>query len=329
MPLSQQNSTISIALCICNPRVDFLKKQLESLENQTVLPSEIVVGVESENEDALALLKEWSDKSEIPCKIIQNSKRLGVTQNYSNVLSKTTGDYVFLCDQDDVWMPKKIELSVQQVKKNEEGGTTPVLFHTDLELIDANGVVISHSFMAKQRIKGGVQNQLGLLMLHNNVTGCSAAMNRSLLDLALPIPENAIVHDWWIALVAAITGKTVFVETSLTQYRMHDSNTIGLRPLLSLDTTRRFLEPAHVGREFARVVQQNYALFDHFGDELPQETRHFIETLQTGGFPLLKAARQAGIKPQTWSRRIRFNIAALSKSYKKYLPALRKMPKTE
>lgn len=328
MPSTQQNNTISIALCLCDPRKEFLEKQLESIGRQTVQPTEIVVGDDSKNDVGLKILKDWSSKTKIPCQIIQNKERLGITHNFSNVLSRTTGNYIFLCDQDDVWLPNKIEQSVQQIKKNEGDGSTPVLFHTDLELIDARGTVTSPSFMAKQRIRGGIQNQLNHLLLHNNVTGCSASMNRSLLKAATPIPDNAIVHDWWLALVASIIGKTVFVREPLTQYRMHSSNTIGLRQIFSFDSAKRFLQPIHIGKEFALVVQQNFAIHDHFEDQLPKETLRFINKLQSGGLPLLKAASQANVKPQAWSRGVRFKIAAISKTYLHFLTKRLKGAKT-
>ncbi len=319
MSTSQHNKFISIALCLYNPREDFLQKQLESIEKQTIRPTEMVVGNDSENDTGLTILKEWSKRTGIPCKIIQNTVRLGITQNYSNVLSQTTGDYIFLCDQDDVWFPTKIEVSLQHIIENEDDGSTPVLFHTDLEIIDDGGSITGSSFMDKQRIRGGDQNQLGLLMLHNNVTGCSAALNRSLLEQVRPIPKEAVVHDWWIALTAAIVGKTVFGTTTLIQYRIHDANSIGLRPLLSKDNVSRFLKPSHVGREFAKVVAQNYAIHDRYEDRLNEETINFMKQLQIGGFPLLRAAKLANVRPQAWSRGIRFNIAAISKTYMRFL----------
>jgi glycosyltransferase involved in cell wall biosynthesis len=320
MPSTQQNNTISIALCLCNPRKAFLEKQLESISKQTVLPNEIVVGDDSDNDMGLKILEGWSSKTKFPCRAIQNKECLGITQNFSNVLSQTTGDYIFLCDQDDVWLPNKIEESIQQIKENERGGSTPVLFHTDLELIDDIGSVTSPSFMARQRIRGGVHNQLGLLMLHNNVTGCSASMNRSLLNAALPIPDHAIVHDWWLAIAAGITGKTVFSKNPLTQYRMHCSNAIGMRPIISLENVKRLLQPVHIGREFAMVALQNLAIKDHFENQLPKDTLHFINTLHIGGLPLLRAASRARIEPQAWSRKIRFKLAAISKTYLRFLP---------
>jgi len=319
MTVTQHNKTISIALCLCNPNEDFLQKQLESIENQTIQPTEIIVGDDSDNEIGLTVIRAWSDKTGIPCKIIQNKIRLGISQNFSRVLSQTVGNYIFLCDQDDVWFPAKIEESLRHIMENEDGGSTPVLFHTDLEIIDDGGSVIGTSFMDKQRIRGGDQNQLGLLMLHNNVTGCSAALNRSLLEQVLPIPQEAVVHDWWIALTAAITGKTVFGNIPLIQYRIHDANAIGLRPLLGKDNISRFLQPNHVGREFAKVVTQNYAIHDRYKNKLNEETINFMKQLQIGGFPLLRAAKLANVRPQAWSRGIRFKIAALSKTYMRFL----------
>jgi len=147
-------------------------------------------------------------------------------------------------------------------------------------------------------------------MLHNVVTGCSSAMNRSLVDIALPFPEQAIVHDWWIAMVAAVTGKIAFDNKPLTQYRQHNLNAIGLKPLYSRKNVKRLLLPGHISKEFAKIVDQNLALKSRFGNLLSPQMHEFMDKLPVGGRQLLKAAKIAGVKPQAWSRSVRFWLAS-------------------
>ena len=306
-------------MCVCNPDENFLLQQLDSIKAQTVQPDELIVCDDSSNGSGIEIVDNWAKDSGIVCATSHNPQCLGIVQNFSKALSQTTGQYIFLCDQDDVWRPTKIGLSIEHIQKNEQGGSEPVLFHTDLELINASGKTVGRSFMAKQRVRGGQAAPLGFLLLHNVVTGCSASMNRSLIEHVLPLPNQAIVHDWWIALVAAITGKIVFGGEPLTQYRLHGANTIGLRPLLSTGNVKRFLQPAHIGHDFASVVQQNLAFYARFGDCLPNNVRAFMDQLPSGGFPLLQAAKRANIRPQAWSRNLRFRFAALQGNYKKHL----------
>ena len=96
--------------------------------------------------------------------------------------------------------------------------------------------------MKEKQIKGGQKNLLNLLVLHNVVTGCTAGMNRSLVDKALPIPQEAVVHDWWLAMVAAHCGNIIFDNRKLIKYRLHQDNAFGLNPLLRLGNAKKLLQ---------------------------------------------------------------------------------------
>jgi hypothetical protein len=135
------------------------------------------------------------------------------------------------CDQDDVWLPHKIETTLSKMKEMESsyGKGKPFLVHTDLKVVDEKLNLLSESLWCYQLSdpeKGGVLNRL---LMQNIATGCSMMINRPLLDLALPIPAEAVMHDWWLALVAAAFGHIGFVAEPTTLYRQHGTSEIGAK----------------------------------------------------------------------------------------------------
>ncbi|MCH2146617.1 MAG: glycosyltransferase [Phycisphaerales bacterium] len=313
-----KSPTISIAMCLYEPDPNFLSEQLQSFLDQSVLPDELVVCDDS-NESHSEYFTEWARGTNIDVKYVHNDAPLGINANFSKAVALTSGDYVLLSDQDDVWEPLKIEVSVDTIQLHESDEKIPTLFHTDLLLIDEQTRLVGSTFMKKQRIHGGVERPLGLLMFHNIVTGCSAAMNRPLIEIAFPVPQQAVVHDWWLALVAASNGQIIFDHTPLVQYRLHDANAIGLRPLISFRNIVRLFRFSHIGIEYAKVVHQTLAFRDRFGDTIDDNLRDFFKSLHRGGLPLVVTAYKAGIKPQAFSRLVRFWVSAISKTYKKHI----------
>jgi hypothetical protein len=136
--------------------------------------------------------------------------------------------YMMFADQDDIWIPQKAEYEFQRLLQIErrESSLIPALVHSDLEVIDRHGKCIAESFIAYQGLKIDRGNLVNLA-LSNLVTGCTAVINEELANKALPIPNDAIMHDWWLAVTAAAFGAREFIDQPLVRYRQHDANAIG------------------------------------------------------------------------------------------------------
>lgn len=137
--------------------------------------------------------------------------------------------WVMLSDQDDVWHPDKLGKSMTRMRELEaQFPGLPLLVHGDLEVVDEARRQIAPSFVRYQGLKP-LRNSFGRLLVSNTVTGCTALCNEALLRRALPIPAAAVMHDWWLALVAGAFGKLGFIDAPLLQYRQHGANTIGAK----------------------------------------------------------------------------------------------------
>jgi hypothetical protein len=139
------------------------------------------------------------------------------------------GDYVMFSDADDVWLPHKIAATYAEMRRLETqwGKETPLLVHSDLSVVDSHLNLIHASFWSYSKRSPDSVKYLNRLVLQNSVTGCAVMVNRSLLGKALQMPPEAIMHDWWLALVAAALGHIGVIDEPLLLYRQHGSNVLG------------------------------------------------------------------------------------------------------
>jgi len=166
----------------------------------------------------------------------------GAKHNFLKMMIEYKDDYVMLCDQDDVWLPDKIETSLRKMKEMEtaHGSSTPLLVHTDLKVVDDNLNVIRSSYrkMANISFKFTAMNNLVTM---NIATGCTIIYNRALAEMLTAEPDFFVMHDWWAALVAAAFGKIGSVRQRTVLYRQHTENDIGAKKARSVRYVRYVL----------------------------------------------------------------------------------------
>lgn len=222
---------VAIVLATFNGE-QFLAEQLQSLCDQTFAGWQLWVRDDGSDDATRDILRSAAaDDSRIH--IVQDHLgRLGSAHSFGELLRRVTEiepDYVFLCDQDDVWLPHKVarQLAVIQASEREAGCDRPVLVHSDLAVVDAELRPVHASFMRHLRQRPETAGPLPTLLVQNFVTGSTIVINRSLLKLALPFPVEVVLHDWWLGLVAAAAGKLRFVPEPLVMYRQHPANQVG------------------------------------------------------------------------------------------------------
>ena len=157
--------------------------------------------------------------------LVHNAKN-----NFLNLLKNSTADYIMFCDQDDVWLPKKISTMIKEIEKRElKNENSPILVFSDHIVANQNLELIADSFINYSGYDS-TRIHLNQLILENIISGCSCILNRSLAERANMYKNKEAIrwHDWWVALTAASTGKIYFINESLTLYRQHENNTVGV-----------------------------------------------------------------------------------------------------
>lgn len=209
---------VSIALTTYNGE-KYLRDQLDSIYNQNYENIEVVVTDDCSTDNTVPILEEYHQKYGL--QYVVNEKNLGFTKNFEKTVSLCSGAFIALADQDDVWLPEKIEIL--------QGGIGSYsLICSDAKLIDENGRLIFHSLKEYMKLPAQTGKPFQLLLFHPFVTGCTVLIKRELLAKALPIPEGGTFHDWWFALVASKLNGIRYLNKQLVLYRQHSSNLAGV-----------------------------------------------------------------------------------------------------
>jgi hypothetical protein len=163
--------------------------------------------------------------------VISNPNPKGVITNFEHCLSRSQGDYVFLSDQDDVWLPTKIADFQAYTELNKISPDSIALIYSDLEIVNSALECITSSYLQSKKNphKLSKAKQLQRLILRNWVPGCSTMVTKKLKELALPFPMHIHMHDHWLSLLALCYGNLFCIEKPLIKYRQHSSNLIGTK----------------------------------------------------------------------------------------------------
>ena len=181
---------------------EYLESMLDSILAQTIPPRRVLVSDDGSSDSTISILHSWIKDSALEVEILpQLSTRLGSTRNFERLLVHSDAKYVLLADQDDIWHPLKAERMLNFMSQIELASqrSQPLLIYTDLSLIDSFSKVFCNSFFRYQRLNPYKSDWLSI-GIQNVVTGCACMVNRDAIMAALPFPEEAIMHDWWLAL---------------------------------------------------------------------------------------------------------------------------------
>lgn len=223
--LGGTGESVSVALCTCNGSA-FLGAQLESLLGQTQPPDELVICDDASEDATYSILEAFAGNSPFPIRLHRNPERIGIRANFEQAIRLCNGDVIALCDQDDVWLPDKLERFVKLF------ATGADWVCCDAEVTDATLRSLGYTFWERMKFdqREQVRAQQGqmfeVLLKHTVVAGATLAFKAQARELLLPIPHGWL-YDAWLAAVLAATGKAGLAEAPLQRYRQHGGNALG------------------------------------------------------------------------------------------------------
>jgi len=188
----------------------FIREQLDSILVQLNKEDEILISDDCSRDDTLNIIRSFEDPR---IRVLENTVEKGITGNFEAALKASKGDYIFLADQDDVWLPGKVNKMKLALKKYD-------LAISDCHLVDDNLRLQTTSFYGVNRSGKGLLKNL----IKNSYMGCCMAFTRRLKDRVLPFPPDIPIHDFWIGLMAEIYFKVYFMPDVLILHRRHDAN---------------------------------------------------------------------------------------------------------
>jgi len=248
----------------------YLEEQLASIHAQSLRPTRVLLRDDGSTDDTQRLIHGLQERYGTWLQVLPTDGNLGCTANVNRLLQATIAPYVALADQDDLWLPQKLEqaLALMQRLEARHGASMALLVHSDLELMDEQGVPLGCNYLQRQCLDP-LRTTPADVSLTNVVTGCTALLNRPLLEQALPIPPQAAMHDWWLALVASVFGRIELLPQATVRYRQHSHNVLGAQGLGLGYWWKRgqrwAADPASAGT-LRMALDQAHAFEDRFGN---------------------------------------------------------------
>ena len=216
---------ISIALCTWNGE-KFLREQLESFSAQTRLPDEVLVGDDCSTDHTIEILEEWAKTAPFRVEITRNPQNLGYEKNFEQTMLRCSGDIIFPADQDDVWLPEKLETMVRAFEENPDVGVV----YCGRTLIDQDGNPLSERVTELFKIYHPADSAYFLADWadeHPDCAGCMSAVRRSIVEKLFPIPKPW-AHDTWVFTMAPFYTQLKTLHVPLMRFRRHTTNASAL-----------------------------------------------------------------------------------------------------
>jgi hypothetical protein len=275
-----QSDVVQVLLATHNGE-RFLHEQIDSILNQDYPSVRILARDDASTDGTLAILSRYAEQSPERFAVLPDGEPSGGAQwNFLRLMQASDAPHICFADQDDLWLPDKISRSMRAMHDLEAsyGTDVPLLVFSDLRVVNEELRTLRESYWANERIRADDINRLPRLLQHNVVTGCTATLNRALVNLALRMPPEAPMHDYWIALIASAMGHATPLKETTVLYRQHGGNVVGATDKSS---PAELVQRAMIsnGRRAQWITQQRTAaaFLRVYGNELPAAKRAVLE----------------------------------------------------
>ncbi len=278
------NPIISVALCTYNGE-KFLEKQLQSILHQSKMIDELLVFDDKSTDSTIQLVTDFQQKAPFTVRIHQNEKNLGSSKNFENCIKACSGEIIFLCDQDDLWEPNKVEKQWNYFLENPQKDAV----FSNATMINQSGIPTGVTSFEQIQFVEELQNSwkdggaFDILLRGYVVTGATLAIRSKIIPEIFPVPQliEELIHDGWISLWLSMENRIGFLNDPLIRYREHAAQQVGLNgkgeavTLWDRLTRNRVLKLAKIEKKY----QDSQALLEYLKDK-PQVSKAIIEKLQ-------------------------------------------------
>ena len=196
----------SVSICMATYNGEkYILQQLKSILKSNKI-SEIIISDDNSTDNTVSIINGIKDQR---INLI-NGPQKGIIKNFENAIKNSSGDIVFLSDQDDVWLESKVDKMLEELQHFD-------LVCSDCFVTNEKLGIVNQSFFELNQSRAGIKKNL----IKNSYLGCCMAFKRVIIKDILPFPERIGMHDWWIGLVAELNYKTSFLDEKLIYFRRH------------------------------------------------------------------------------------------------------------
>ncbi|MBV9963281.1 MAG: glycosyltransferase family 2 protein [Parafilimonas sp.] len=308
--------TVTILLAAYNGE-KFIAAQIESIIHQTYSNWKLVIRDDCSTDNTKPIIRQYASRFSDKIFLLEDDKKnLGSTGNFNTLMQfAKAAEYIMFCDQDDVWLPGKIEITMSEMLQQQKNHPQlPLLVYTNFIYVDdALQPIASKQNFSATKIQ---PLHLNHLLAQNPVYGCTMLINKELINKVGEIPVVAENSDYWIALAASIFGKIFYIKKPTVFYRQHEQNISGQH---SNDTPGKRISRNLVDKKIFDDVNRKYQmaiqLKDQYNTLLNKQQKNLIDTYVSflhskKIIPAFKSLK-SGIRRQTFWQTALFYFAVL------------------
>lgn len=243
----------------------FLAQQIESIQKQTFKEWNLLIRDDGSSDKTCDIIRNFTAKDSRICFINENEHHnLGVIKSFFMLVNYEVADFYFFSDQDDVWLPEKLSVSLEAAKH--KASDVPLLVYTDLKVVNQELNILQDSMIRAQ--SHHANTTLLPELTENTVTGGTMMINHALAEKWFT-PNDILMHDWFLALLAASLGEIIYLDLPTQLYRQHDNNVLGAR---TMDKRFKILRegPKSIFTRYWKLIhdsqKQASLIVDKYGD---------------------------------------------------------------
>ncbi|MDQ0641808.1 glycosyltransferase involved in cell wall biosynthesis [Pedobacter sp. W3I1] len=215
-----ENPLISVVMCTYNGE-KYLKAQIESVLAQTYTNFEIIIVDDFSSDNTVNIIEEYANQYQF-IQFSKNERNLGFNKNFERAIGLGTGDFIAICDQDDIWYSNKLERLQLEI------GSKGVIF-SNSRLIDENGEPLGQLLLENPKFE---KFDYRSILINNYVTGHTILAKRMFLLKTFPFPEHGY-YDWWIGFLSSYYNELGYLNEVTTDYRVHRNSVVHQEIFLS------------------------------------------------------------------------------------------------
>lgn len=284
----------------------YLREQLDSLLAQTYSDFDIEICDDGSTDSTIDIVNEYMEKDS-RISLHRNEENLGYVKNFLYGVRRSKSSYIMLCDQDDIWNPDKISVTLEAMQKAEkENPDVPLLVFTDAMNYDSDSGLETGRFQESSHLNIKKVDSAHLFM-ENKCIGCTVMVNQKILPYLDEIPDGIRVHDWWLALICSHFGNVVYLDRPTLRYRQHSGNMIG-GGSFSDYIKSRLTSVSEQRKALKQTYRQGEAFYSVFRDRMNDKQRKTAEcfaAMEQAGWFLRRANMiRYGFTKSGWLRNI-------------------------
>lgn len=290
----------------------YLADQVKSIQSQTFEDWQLLIRDDGSSDNTPSIIRNMAKKDDRIHFINDGqNENYGVIKSFYHLVKYDSADYYFFSDQDDVWLPEKIEVTLKRAQS--ETSAKPLLVYTDLKVVNEDLAVLQESMIKSQ--SHHANTELVQELTENTVTGGTMMINKALAD-KWQVYDNLLMHDWYLALLAASLGKLVYIDQATQLYRQHEANVLGARTWSK--RAKNWLKPNTLISKYWWLIKssQNQAeklLAQEMSESSTQMVKAYVHLMDNNWLDRWRLLREYQFKKNRWFHTFVFTILIITK----------------